>query len=174
MPTAEMDPSRALILGAQRWPLPGEQIMSLAALKLLQSMRPILSCSLPVTLHTIYISPLRVSNLMHFPRNSPRCGVPRHSSDIFFIQVPSKATFGKAHRGREENSQQYLPQPYPCGAKEQAKSISEGLPASSLWRFRKIPGARVNALDALPNVDGDAFYYYARCDACSVPACTGA
>lgn len=41
--------------------------------------------------------------------------------------------------------------------------------SSSLWRFRKVPGARVNALHALPNVDDDAFYYYARCDACAVP-----
>ena len=42
----------------------------------------------------------------------------------------------------------------------------------SLSRFRKVPGARVNALHALPNVDDNAYYYYACCDACAVPVRT--
>lgn len=41
--------------------------------------------------------------------------------------------------------------------------------SASLSRFRKVPGARVNALHALPNVDDNAFYYYACCDTCAVP-----
>lgn len=51
-----------------------------------------------------------------------------------------------------------------------SQSSIETATASSLWRFRKVPGARVNKLNALENVDGDAFYYYACRDACAVPA----
>jgi len=45
-------------------------------------------------------------------------------------------------------------------------STTQGRP--NLWRFRKIPDARVNALHALSNVDDDAFYYFSRCESCAV------